>query len=121
MKRRLDDCKPARERNPKIRRNDPAMKFEGFRDCIIMQRLAELYQFSEENQIILRKHCYENLAFCSMQLQKFKDYLLELSKQTSQKIPKEHVMTYFGGDHREDIIMSGKVIVKACFLLKNVI
>ena len=105
MKRRLDDCKTAKQRNP-IKR-DYAMKYEGFRDCIILQRLSELYQFSSEDKESLHKQAFANLRIASQQLQKFKNYLQELKKQSSQKIPREHLREFFGGKQENDIIIPG--------------
>ena len=105
MKRRLDDVSSSR--NIQKLPSRPRMKFTEFRDCIIFQRLGDLYDFSKEDKEIIHKKCYANHTIVSRQLEQFKKYLRDMEKRTSQRIPKEQLREYFGGKHSKDVILPG--------------
>ena len=105
MKRRLDDVQSSR--NVRKVPSLPRMRFTEFRDCVIFQRLAELYDFSKEDKEIVHKKCYANHTIVSRQLEQFKKYLRDMEKRTSQRIPKEQLREYFGGKHDKDVILPG--------------
>ena len=83
------------------------MKFSDFRDCVILQRLADLFQFNENDKKTLHIKCYENMEVVSRQLSQFKKYLMNMENRNSQRIPKEQLHEFFGGKQDMDVIIPG--------------
>ena len=84
------------------------MKIDYFPAIIIMQRIGKIFQFTDNNMRRLHRRCYENPSIAHRMFTQFKKYLEEMDRRTSQRIPKEQVTEYFGGTHKEDVIMKGR-------------
>ena len=110
MRRRLDDIKISRESSPWRRSyNFTKMKVQDFKACVILHRLADLFDFSSEDKKFLHKKTYENFGNAHYQVDQFKRYLKSMEKRISQKIPREQLKEYFGGKQEKDVIMSGNI------------
>ena len=103
---RLDNVKISKR---EINRDIPyqKMKVEYFPAVIIMQRIGKVFCFNEDTMKRLHRRCFDNPEIANRMLGRFKRYLEEMERRTNQRIPKEQLVEYFGGDHSEDVIMKG--------------
>ena len=111
MKRRLDHINSVRT-TKRAWKETPIvenMRFEDFRAIVILQRLAELFNFTKEELKALKTLCYSDRNSAMRQLDQFKRYLSDMEKRTNQKIPKEQLNEYFGGRYQKDVVISGIV------------
>ena len=83
------------------------MKLESFPAVIIMQRIGKILCFTEDTMRRLHRRCYDNPEIAMRMFDRFKRYLGEMEKRTDQRIPKEQLVEYFGGDHKTDVVMKG--------------
>ena len=87
----------------------PQMKIDYFPAIIVMQRIGKIFQFTDDIMKRLHRRCYENPSIAHRMCMQFKKYLEEMERRTSQRIPKEQLIEYFGGNHKEDVIIKGKI------------
>ena len=85
------------------------MKLQNFPAVITLQRIGKLLQFDDRTQARLKRRCYSQPDTATRMLEQFKKYLVEMDRRTTQKIPKEQLVEYFGGTHKNDIVIKGKV------------
>ena len=72
-----------------------------------MQRIGKIFCFKEDTMKRLHKRCFDSPEIAHRMFGRFKRYLEEMERRTNQRIPKEQLVEYFGGDHSEDVIMKG--------------
>ena len=93
------------------------MKIDYFPAIIIMQRIGKIFQFSDDTMKRLHRRCYENPSIAHRMFIQFKKYLEEMERRTSQRIPKEQLIEYFGGNHKEDVVIKGTELDQRVFFI----
>ena len=115
---RLDDIKISKRETP-TETTYPKMKLESFPAVIIMQRIGKILCFTEDTMRRLHRRCYDNPEIAMRMFDRFKRYLGEMERRTDQRIPKEQLVEYFGGDHKEDVVMKGTFFIYFLYIYSN--
>ena len=83
------------------------MRLQYFPAIIVMQRIGKLLEFNEQTMHRLHRRCYNQPDTAFRMFEQFKKYLAEMDRRTTQRIPKEQLVEYFGGEHPADKIIKG--------------